>query len=61
MAGATLYLFTSGTLGLGGFAVPVPCSRERLRELAHERDPLLVFGHDPENWAHLEHAPAHYD
>jgi N-acyl homoserine lactone hydrolase len=36
-------------------------SRERLRELAHELDPLLIFGHDPENWSQLEHAPTCYD
>jgi len=36
-------------------------SRERLRELARELDPLLVFGHDPENWSQLKHAPEHYD
>jgi N-acyl homoserine lactone hydrolase len=36
-------------------------SRERLRELARELDPLLVFGHDPENWSQLEHAPDCYD
>jgi N-acyl homoserine lactone hydrolase len=36
-------------------------SRERLRELARELDPLLVFGHDPENWSQLRHAPEYYD
>jgi N-acyl homoserine lactone hydrolase len=36
-------------------------SRERLRELAEERDPLLVFGHDPGNLSQLKHAPDHYD
>jgi len=35
-------------------------SRERLRELAQELDPLLVFGHDPDNWSQLRHAPEHY-
>ncbi len=35
-------------------------SRERLRELAGELDPLLVFGHDPENWSQLRHAPQAY-
>jgi glyoxylase-like metal-dependent hydrolase (beta-lactamase superfamily II) len=35
-------------------------SLERLRELARETDSLVVFGHDPENWSRLRHAPAHY-
>jgi N-acyl homoserine lactone hydrolase len=35
-------------------------SRERLRELAGEIDPLLVFWHDPENWSQLRHAPDAY-
>jgi N-acyl homoserine lactone hydrolase len=35
-------------------------SRERLRRIASERDPLLVFGHDPENWSQLRHAPDAY-
>jgi N-acyl homoserine lactone hydrolase len=36
-------------------------SRERLRELAGKVEPLLVFGHDPRNFAALKHAPACYD
>lgn len=36
-------------------------SRERLRELAGEIEPLLVFGHDPQNFAELKHAPDYYD
>jgi len=36
-------------------------SRERLRELAADRDPLLIFGHDPENFSALAHAPDSYD
>jgi N-acyl homoserine lactone hydrolase len=36
-------------------------SRERLRELAAEIEPLLVFGHDPRNFAALQHAPDCYD
>lgn len=36
-------------------------SRARLRELAREIDPLLVFGHDPANWSQLKHAPERYD
>ncbi|HTU79541.1 MAG TPA: N-acyl homoserine lactonase family protein [Solirubrobacteraceae bacterium] len=36
-------------------------SRERLQGLASERDPLLVFGHDPENFSQLRHAPERYD
>lgn len=35
-------------------------SLERLRALAEETEALLVFGHDPKNWARLEHAPARY-
>ena len=36
-------------------------SLERLRGLARETDPLVVFGHDPDNWSQLRHAPDHYD
>ncbi|MGH2864021.1 MAG: N-acyl homoserine lactonase family protein [Solirubrobacteraceae bacterium] len=35
-------------------------SRERLRELARELHPMLVFGHDPRNWSQLKHAPEFY-
>jgi N-acyl homoserine lactone hydrolase len=35
-------------------------SLERLRGLARETDALIVFGHDPDNWSRLEHAPAAY-
>jgi N-acyl homoserine lactone hydrolase len=35
-------------------------SLERLRRLAQETDALVVFGHDPENWSRLRHAPDHY-
>ncbi len=35
-------------------------SREYLRELAGEIQPLLVFGHDPQNFASLKHAPDCY-
>jgi glyoxylase-like metal-dependent hydrolase (beta-lactamase superfamily II) len=36
-------------------------SRERLRDLADEIEPLLVFGHDPENFSQLKRAPDCYD
>ena len=35
-------------------------SLQRLRELALETGALIVFGHDPENWAGLRHAPDNY-
>ena len=35
-------------------------SLRRLHELADETDALVVFGHDPKNWAQLEHAPEPY-
>ena len=35
-------------------------SMRRLHELAAEHDPLIVFGHDPRNWATLQHAPDRY-
>jgi glyoxylase-like metal-dependent hydrolase (beta-lactamase superfamily II) len=35
-------------------------SLELLRDLARQTDPLIVFGHDPENWAQLKHAPQSY-
>lgn len=35
-------------------------SLEHLRRLAQETDALVVFGHDPENWSGLRHAPDHY-
>ena len=36
-------------------------SRERLIELAGELDPLIVFGHDPDNWSQLRRAPERYE
>jgi glyoxylase-like metal-dependent hydrolase (beta-lactamase superfamily II) len=51
----------------GRRALRVLCSRndakrslERLHELVRETDPLVVFGHDPDNWSRLRHAPDHY-
>lgn len=35
-------------------------SVERLRRLADQTDALIVFGHDPENWSGLTHAPRCY-
>jgi len=35
-------------------------SLERLREVASETGSLVVFGHDPDNWSQLRHAPDHY-
>jgi len=35
-------------------------SLERLRELAEDTGALIVFGHDPENWSQLRHAPDRY-
>jgi N-acyl homoserine lactone hydrolase len=35
-------------------------SLERLRELARDTESLVVFGHDPDNWSRLRHAPDHY-
>ncbi len=35
-------------------------SLQRLRELAGETGALIVFGHDPQNWAALRRAPDHY-
>jgi glyoxylase-like metal-dependent hydrolase (beta-lactamase superfamily II) len=35
-------------------------SLERLRELAHETGALIIFGHDPQNWSGLRHAPDSY-
>lgn len=35
-------------------------SLERLRQLEAETDALIVFGHDPENWAALRRAPQSY-
>ena len=35
-------------------------SLERLRALARETNALVVFGHDPQNWATLRHAPLAY-
>lgn len=35
-------------------------SLQLLRELAAEHHALVIFGHDPENWAGLRHAPQHY-
>lgn len=35
-------------------------SMEQLRALAQDTGALIVFGHDPENWAGLAHAPESY-
>jgi N-acyl homoserine lactone hydrolase len=35
-------------------------SMRKLRALADETGALVVFGHDPENWAGLAHAPGSY-
>jgi glyoxylase-like metal-dependent hydrolase (beta-lactamase superfamily II) len=35
-------------------------SLERLRSVAAQHDPLIVFGHDPRNWAGLRRAPERY-
>jgi glyoxylase-like metal-dependent hydrolase (beta-lactamase superfamily II) len=35
-------------------------SLDRLHGLADETGALLVFGHDPENWAELRHTPEAY-
>jgi N-acyl homoserine lactone hydrolase len=35
-------------------------SMQRLHELAAEHDPLIVFGHDPRNWASLQRVPERY-
>ncbi len=35
-------------------------SLERLRRLAQDSEALIVFGHDPANWAERLHAPQHY-
>lgn len=36
-------------------------SGRRLAELAQEREARLLFGHDPEQWAAVRHAPDFYD
>jgi glyoxylase-like metal-dependent hydrolase (beta-lactamase superfamily II) len=35
-------------------------SLERLRDLAHETDALLVLGHEPDDWSRLKRAPDCY-
>lgn len=35
-------------------------SLESLRELANQVKPLIVFGHDPDTWSELRHAPQSY-
>lgn len=35
-------------------------SLERLRALAHDTGALIIFGHDPQNWAERRHAPQRY-
>jgi glyoxylase-like metal-dependent hydrolase (beta-lactamase superfamily II) len=45
-----------------GFHSPEQAARslDRLRSVAAEHDPLIVFGHDPRNWSGLRHAPERY-
>ena len=35
-------------------------SLRRLHKLADETGAMVVFGHDPENWGKLHHAPDPY-
>lgn len=35
-------------------------SLDRLRGIAHDSGALIIFGHDPENWAELKHVPERY-
>lgn len=35
-------------------------SMQRLHELADETGAMVVFGHDPDNWGRLQHAPEPY-
>jgi N-acyl homoserine lactone hydrolase len=35
-------------------------SLERLHRLAHDTGALIIFGHDPKNWAERRHAPDRY-
>jgi glyoxylase-like metal-dependent hydrolase (beta-lactamase superfamily II) len=35
-------------------------SLELLRRLAHQTNPLIVLGHDPDDWSRLKHAPDSY-
>jgi len=36
-------------------------SLQRLRDVASETGALVIFGHDPESWSALTHAPGSYD
>jgi glyoxylase-like metal-dependent hydrolase (beta-lactamase superfamily II) len=35
-------------------------SLDLLRHLANQTDPLVVLGHDPDDWSRLRHAPHSY-
>jgi glyoxylase-like metal-dependent hydrolase (beta-lactamase superfamily II) len=35
-------------------------SLELLRHIVHQADPLIVLGHDPDDWSRLNHAPHSY-
>ncbi len=57
----TRALWERNELGAGANAEDARRSMDRLRQLAQETGAQLIFGHDPEQWPTLRHAPEYYD
>ncbi len=57
----TQALWQSNALGAGANAEDARRSMDRLRQLAEETGARVIFGHDPEQWPTVRHAPEYYD
>lgn len=56
----TAALWQADELGRGAEPEQARASMDRLRRVAAETGAQVVFGHDPEQWASLRHAPDFY-
>ena len=54
-------LWKADALGAGANAEDMRRSMDRLRQMAQETGAQVIFGHDPEQWRTLRHAPAFYE
>jgi N-acyl homoserine lactone hydrolase len=54
-------LWRADALGAGANADDARRSMDRLRQVAQETGAQVIFGHDPEQWRTLRHAPAFYE
>lgn len=54
-------LWRDNALGAGANAEDARRSMDRLRQMSQETGAQVIFGHDPEQWRTLRHAPAFYE